>query len=283
MQQYPIIGIDLGGTNVRAGLVGPGGIERMAEQRIDAQGSVEKVLGQIYEVIDRLEAPAIAAIGAGVPGPVDTATGTVYDLINIPAWREVPLKALLEKRYRAPAYVNNDANCFALGERHFGQGRDCASFIGLIIGTGMAGGIILNGKLYEGRNCGAGEFGMIRYLDHFYEYYASGQFFDHAYGIGGKEAAQRARQGEPEALAMWQAFGVHVGRAFETILYAYDPERIILGGSVGKSFALYEKWVWETLRDFAYQHSVTNLQISVSQLEQPGVLGAAGLALNARE
>ncbi len=279
MESSLVIGIDLGGTKVRAGLVNNKGIKALAEQRIDAQGSVERVLEQIYEVVDRLDRRDVTGIGIGVPSVVDTAKGIVYDVVNIPAWKEVPVKALLEERYGLPAFVNNDANCFALAEHQFGEGRHSESFIGLIIGTGMAGGIIINRKLYEGRNCGAGEFGMMPYLDHYYEYYTAGQFFTHSYGISAKEAARRARQGNAEALAMWEAFGHHVGRAFEAILLAYDPELIVLGGSVGKAFDLYEKWVWKTLGNFPFPQSVTHLKICPSSLEEPGVLGAAALAI----
>lgn len=279
MESLRVIGIDLGGTNVRAGLVGTAGIEHLTEQRIDAQGSAEHVLEQIYEVVDQLDIGRATGIGIGVPSVVDTTKGIVYDVVNIPAWKEVAVKSLLEDRYGLPTWVNNDANCFALAEQHFGAGRGMSSFIGLIIGTGMAGGVIIDGKLYEGRNCGAGEFGMMGYLDHYYEYYSSGQFFSNVYGISGKEAAQRAQQNDPTAIAMWQEFGGHLGRAFEAILLAYDPELIVLGGSVGKAFDLYEHWVWETLRHFPFPNSVTNLQICSSTLEEPGLLGAAALAV----
>src|SRR5690606_24955530 len=112
-----------------------------------------------------------------VPSVVDVDKGIVYDVQNIPSWKEVPLKAIMEERYGVPVQVNNDANCFALGEKYFGQGRDSKAFIGLTLGTGLGAGIILNDKLYAGPNCGAGEFGMVPYLDYHYEYYASGQFF----------------------------------------------------------------------------------------------------------
>ena len=283
MHPSTIIGIDLGGTNVRAGLVGEDGMVRLERRAVRADGAVEEVLDQLYEVTDALEAGRVAGIGIGVPGPVDTAAGIVYDLINIPAWREVALKELFEARYSVPVYVNNDANCFALAERHFGAGREQPSFIGLIVGTGMAGGIIIDGKLYEGRNGGAGEFGMIRYREHYLEYYCSGQFFEHFYDLTGRAAARRADDGDPEARAMWQAFGRHLGYAVETILYAYDPALIVLGGSVGMRYPLYRQWLWEALEETPYQQSVANLRIEVSALEEAGVLGAAALVRQAQE
>ena len=102
MHPSTIIGIDLGGTNVRAGLVGEDGMVRLERRAVRADGAVEEVLDQLYEVTDALEAGPVAGIGIGVPGPVDTAAGIVYDLINIPAWREVALKELFEARYSVP-------------------------------------------------------------------------------------------------------------------------------------------------------------------------------------
>ena len=280
MKHAKAIGIDLGGTNMRAGLVGDQGIERLARKSVKADGSQEAVLQQLKELVTELDAGPVAGIGIGVPGLVDTSEGIVYDLINIPSWKEVPLRALFEEAFGVPVRINNDANCFALSEHYFGRGKAHDSFIGLIIGTGMAGGIIIDGQLYEGRNCGAGEFGMIRYLDHYLEYYCSGQYFDHLYGITAKEAAHRAREGDGAVLEMWETFGNHVGYAIETILYAFDPELIVLGGSVGQAYPLYRKGLWESLTDTPYQHSVSNLKIEVSDLKEAGVLGAAALILS---
>jgi glucokinase len=277
MKSKQVIGIDLGGTNVRAAVVDEHKILRLETARVNSSGSVDEVLHQIFGLIDILGLESIAGIGMGVPGPVDQDKGIVYELINIPAWKEAPVKDIFEKKYRIPLEVQNDANCFALAEKIYGKGKGINSFIGLIVGTGMAGGIILNNKLYSGPNGMAGEFGMINYLDHFYEYYSSGQFFDHIYSIGAKEAAQMAQNGNPEAINMWKEFGHHLGRAIEAILYSYDPEKIILGGSVSKAFKLYEKQVWEILENFAFKNSIRKFRLEVSGLDNPGVLGAAAL------
>jgi len=272
-----LIGIDLGGTNVRVAHISPNGIEKIESEAVKAQGSVKEVLDQIYSLIDRLGTDGIEGIGFGVPGPVDEIQGIVYELINIPAWKKVEAKKLFEERYRIPVKVQNDANCFAVAEKFYGKGKGCQSFIGLIVGTGMAGGIFINDSLYTGPNSMAGEFGMMKYLDHFYEYYSCGQFFSNVYNISGKQAAQRALSGDKEALAMWEEFGEHLGNAIEAILYAYDPEKIVLGGSVSKSFVLYEKYIWQVLENFAFKNSLKNFKIEASDLDNPGLLGAAAL------
>ncbi len=275
-----IMGIDIGGTNVRAGIVESGRLVKVETERVNAQGSVEEVLEQLCDLIDRTGTGQIDGIGIGIPGPVDEEKGIVYELINIPAWKKVELKDFLERRYPVPVSVQNDANCYALAEYHFGKGQGCRrSFIGLIVGTGIAGGIIINGKLYSGPNGMAGEFGMMPYLDHYYEYYCCGQFFTNIYSISGLEAAEKAKNGDAKALSMWKEFGEHLANGLQAIMYAYDPEKIVLGGSVGQALDLYEKWVQEGLQHFVFKNSLKNFRLEASELENPGLLGAAALHL----
>lgn len=272
-----LIGIDLGGTNVRAARIGTNGIEKMESDSVHSKGTVDEVLSQIFGLIERIGIYDIDGIGMGVPGPVDEEHGIVYELINIPSWKKVEVREIFESRYNLPVRIQNDANCFAVAEKYYGKGKNCKSFIGLIVGTGMAGGIFINDQLYTGPNCMAGEFGMMKYLDKFYEYYSCGQFFSNIYGVSGKEAAEKANSGDSKALAMFREFGKHLGTAIEAILYAYDPEMIVLGGSVSKSFHLYEKYLWEVLEGFAFKNSLKSFKIETSDLNNPGLLGAAAL------
>ncbi len=276
-----IIGVDLGGTNARAGLVRHHQLEGVSSIPINPEGSVEEVLDQLCDLIDRAKPDDVDGIGIGVPSVVDLKTGVVYDVQNIPSWREVPLKSILEERYAVPVLVNNDANCFALGEWHFGKGVGCQSIIGLIVGTGFAGGIIADSKLYAGRNCGAGEFGMIPYLESIYEHYCSGQFFPRHTQRSGTEVFEQAVAGDREAADILAAFGHHLGEGIKTVLYAYDPETIILGGSVRKAFRFFEEAMWASIRSFAYPQSIRSLKIHVSELEHVAILGAAALHYDA--
>jgi glucokinase len=276
-----ILGVDLGGTNARAGLVRGQHLGDVSSIGINAQGSAEEVLTQLCGLMDRMNPGTAGGIGIGVPSVVDLERGIVYDVVNIPSWREVHLKSILEDRYRVPVLINNDANCFALGEKHFGKGVGHHSLIGLILGTGFAGGIIINDRLYAGTNCGAGEFGLIPYLDSIYEHYCSGQFFTRRIGQSGSEVFRRAADGDPEALALFTELGRHLGEAVKTILYAYDPEMIVLGGSVRKAFRFFEAAMWETIRSFAFPNSIKNLKITVSELEHVAILGAAALHYDA--
>lgn len=276
-----IIGVDLGGTNIRAGLVYNESIKKIAASPILSKENAEDVLNLLYSLIDEVITPDVKGIGLGVPSVVDTKLGIVYEVNNIPSWKEVHLKELLESRYSIPVYVNNDANCFAVGEKYFGKGKDYENVVGLITGTGLGAGLILNDRLYSGRNCGAGEFGMIPYLGKNYEYYCCGQYFSNQTSFTGEEAFNKAVLGDEEALAAFKNYGMHLGEAIKTILFSVDPEIIILGGSVSKSFKFYKDAMWETVNTFAYTNTIKNLKIEVSETEQVAILGAAALYLDA--
>jgi glucokinase len=276
-----IIGVDVGGSNARAGLVHDQQLGEVSSIPINPNGSADEVLDQVCGLIDRTRPTNVDGVGIGVPSVVDIEQGMVYDVQNIPSWREVPLKSILEERYSIPVLVNNDANCFVLGEKHFGKGVGYQSVIGLIVGTGFAGGIIVDGKLYAGMNCGAGEFGMIPYLDSIYEHYCAGQFFTRHVGQTGTEVFRRAVAGDREAMKVFAEFGQHVGEGIKTILFAYDPEMIILGGSVRKAYRFFEDTMWESIRSFVFSNSIESLKIEVSELEHVAILGAAALHYDA--
>jgi glucokinase len=280
MNGTQIIGIDLGGTQVRAGIVADGKIVQIVSSLIPSSGSVEEVLAVVFRETDRLFSSSVTAIGIGVPSVVDVEKGIVYNVQNIPSWKEVALKSLMESRYHVPVIVNNDANCFALGEKHFGKGKEAHSLIGLIIGTGLGAGIIINDQLYAGAHCGAGEFGEIDYREHNYEYYASGSFFKNRYNTGGNDLFQQAENGNERALAAFEEYGRHLGDAIKMILFAYDPELVILGGSVRYAYTHFRKTMWERIHTFTYPESLKHFSVEVSGLENSGVLGAAALYLN---
>lgn len=276
-----ILGVDLGGTNVRAGLVEKNRLVKVVSSPINNKGSEKEVLNQIFSVIDLLIQKNLKGIGVGVPSVLDLKRGILYDVQNIPSWKRVPLKAYLEKRYQIPAYINNDANCFAIGEKYFGKAKKYNHVVGLIVGTGLGAGVIANGKLYSGANCGAGEFGMIPYKDHNYEYYCCGQFFKNVHHISGKELYEKAKNQDPDALQIFSEFGTHFGEAIKTILYAADPEIIILGGSVSRAFQFFKRAMWESVSQFAYSLTLKKIKIEVSKIRNIAILGAAALYYDA--
>lgn len=279
MKNEMILGIDMGGTNVRAGIVKDGIATNIISKRINAKGSAGEVLQEVFSLIDPVISPEIKAIGIGFPGLA--INGIAYDVYNIPSWKEVPLQQLMEHRYQVPVLINNDANCFTLGEFYFGKGRGQDSMIGLAIGTGLGSGIIINKKLHSGKACCAGEFGMIPYLDKFYEYYASGQFFQNVYGTDGETVFNKAAKGDEDALNQYAVFGKHFGNAVKTILYALDPPLIVLGGSVRHAFQFFEQSMWQQIQTFELRKGLDGFKIEISSLENSAILGATALHYDA--
>lgn len=283
MNEPKLIGVDLGATNIRSAVVGANTISNLNSKRINSQGTELEVLEDVFKLVDLIMDEEVAGIGIGVPSVVDVALGIVYDVQYIPSWKEVHLKQLMQDRYRVPVFINNDANCFALGEFYFGKGKECQSMIGLAIGTGMGAGIIINKKLYAGPNCGAGEFGMCEYLDKVYEYYCSGQFFQNVYQLDGETVFQSAKKADLDALKMYSLMGMHLGNAIKTIMYTYDPDLIILGGSVRLAYDYFQESMWRQIQTFAFAKSVEHLKIEISNLDNIGLLGAAALFYDAQK
>ncbi len=276
-----VIGVDLGGTKVSLGKVQDQRIVAHYKTNVSADKESDFVVQEIIEAIDMVFDDSVVGIGIGVPSLVDVKRGIVYDVQNIPSWKEVHLQEILEARFDIPVRINNDANCFAVGEKYFGKARDYQNIVGATIGTGFGTGVIINNKLYSGKNCGAGEFGMLPYKDHVLEYYCSGQFFKNMHYVKGEEIYARAREGDESAIKLFDEFGAHVGAAVSTILYTVDPEIIIFGGSISNAYPLFQKTMWQYLESFAYQKALQKLQIEISEEPNIAVLGAAALYLDA--
>ncbi|WP_295676642.1 ROK family protein [uncultured Mucilaginibacter sp.] len=277
-----IAGIDLGATNIRGAIVSNKILSDVVSAKIHSNGPVEEVLNDIYQVLDALIDNSVQAIGIGVPSVVDIDKGIVYDVQYIPSWKEVPLKKHLEARYHLPVFVNNDANCFAVGEYHFGKNREVKSMIGLTIGTGLGAGVIINEKLFAGNNCGAGEFGLFNYLDNILEFYCSGSFFQNLYGIDGAQVFIDAKSGNQQALAWYGELGTHIGYAIKMIMYAYDPQLVVLGGSASLAFDLFKDNMWQEIKTLAYPKSAERIRVEPSVLANSAILGAAALYFDAQ-
>ncbi len=277
MEEKTIIGVDLGGTNIRVGKVKDNCIIDLYSQQISSIGSEREVLDEIITSIYKIYNSSVQGIGVGVPSVVDIKKGIVYDVQNIPSFKEVELKRILEEEFKIPTDINNDANCFVVGEKYFGAGRDYKNIVGLIIGTGLGAGLYTNGELYCGTNCGAGEFGMLPYKDGIYEDYCSGKYFSNILKTTGKEIFKRAEEGDKDAVKIFNDFGANIGYAISAVIFAIDPEIIILGGSVSIAYRYFRESMEKVLNNFPYQNSIKKLKIVKSELEQVSILGAAAL------
>ncbi|MCE7043646.1 ROK family protein [Dyadobacter sp. CY312] len=271
------IGVDIGGTNIRAGIELGGAITRQNKVLLENKESLSSTLSQLMDVIRPLTKYPVKGIGIGVPSVVNVDEGIVYNVMNIPSWEEVALRDIVEREFNLPVFINNDVNCFILGEHRFGLAQKYKSVVGMAIGTGLGSGIIIDNNLYSGNNCGAGEIGMLPYKDSILEDYVCNRFFEESLQMDAYAAHRLALQGNTTALAAWEEFGVHLGAVVKTIMYTYDPEAIVFGGSITKASGLFTKSMLASLKDFAYPRSISNLTLLLSENENIALLGAAAL------
>jgi len=276
-----VLGVDLGGTNIRVGKVEEGTIIKTASNLVPKNAETPKqvidiIIATIYEVFDN----EIEGIGIGIPSLVDREQGIVYDVQNIPSWKKVKLKEILENEFHVGVFLDNDANCFAIGEKLYGKGKNTDSFVGLAIGTGVGAGIINNGFILKDANCGSGEFGMLPYLDATYEDYCSGKFFIQKYNTSGGHLYKEAAKNNIFAIEIFKEFGKHLAEIIKAIMLTVDPQKVIIGGSVAKSNLYFEEYMWKSLADFPFKTALKNIKIEFSELENPAILGAAAVCLN---
>ena len=271
-----IIGVDLGGTGIKAGLILEENLIDFIQTDTPKTDNEEVVNKCLIDTIKKIIRSTTKAIGIGIPSVVDIEKGIVYDVMNIPAWKEVYLKDILEAEFNIPVFVNNDANCFAIGEKIYGEGKEYQNFVGLTLGTGLGAGIIQKGRLLQDANCGSGEFCVVPYLDADYEQYCSGMYFQKI-GKTGADRFRLAEKGDKEALRTFADFGSHIAQLVKLVVATFDPQMIVFGGSVAKAFPLFEKSMIKGMQDFAYPNSIKKLEIKVSQIENQAVFGAAAL------
>ena len=257
-----IAGIDIGGTNVRCALAridAPGQILARRSAKTPADGGVEPVLSVITDGPERCLNDAgygwdgLAAVGCVAPGITDAAKGVVIDVANLPGWRDIPLAELLERRFGPPALVENDVNAAALGEFAYGAGQGCHSLAYLTVSTGVAAGIVVEGRLLRGYHHAAGELGyFIPEPVHIgknwepsgcLELTSAGIGLARAWAAkhGGPAVADRAievfeaaQAGDPDAVALVHRAADYLAQAAVAIGTLVDPEVLVLGGSIAQ-------------------------------------------------
>ncbi|HEY1583164.1 MAG TPA: ROK family protein [Chthoniobacterales bacterium] len=301
------IGIDFGGTSVKPGVVADGRIiARLAPIRTRDHVGHGSLLETIRRAIEELRAqhPEVAAIGAGLPGMVDSINGRVWQLSNVPGWEDVALTALLEQWTGLPAAIDNDANAMAYAEWLFGAGREGINVVCLTLGTGVGGGLILDGKLYRGSRLGAGEIGQMT-ID---PYGVPGQYGNlgalEKY-VGNNQIAQRAQllygasgltktleectplalelsadAGDAIALKVWEEVGFAIAITLCDIVWLLNPDRIVIGGGVGRA----GEYVFGPIRRVIAERTMKifheGLTIVPAELgNDAGIIGSAALGL----
>lgn len=252
MEANRVIGVDLGGTKIAAGIVDRSGrVDSLREvpTPIESEGDV---IGAIGDAIEGLVGDGVAAIGLGVPSTIDQRSGTAVSSVNIPL-TDVPLRQLIGERFGVPCGIENDANAAAIGEWQAGAGRGTRHMIMLTLGTGVGGGLILDGRPYRGAVGAAAELGHI-VIEHdgrpcqgtctgrgHLEAYATGlAAAADAQAVFGPDAdarvlLDRAAEGNEHALDILHAMGRRLGSAFGSFVNTFNPELIVVGGGWGEA------------------------------------------------
>ena len=271
------LGIDIGGTNISFGLVENGKVTQgFAVPSFPREATREETLEYLAAQIQKLFVPAVEKIGIGVPSVVDVKRGIVYDTQNIPSWQEVPLKEFLEARFHVPVAVNNDANCYAMGVYGtYPADEKPETLVAITLGTGVGIGIVSEGKLFCGANCGAGELGCLPYRDSILEDFCSKKYFTGA-GWGSMDAYKAAEAGDPAALRLFEEFGRHLGAMVTTVMFAYDPDRIALAGGIANNEPFFRAAMEDYIRaNFPYRKAVERLRIDICTDHNLPVIGAS--------
>ncbi len=272
-----VLGIDIGGTSIVGGKIEDGRIVGQSKARTRASEGGDVSLGVLKSVVAELVDGQTRAIGVGVPSVVDRKTGIVYNVQNIAGWDEVDIRGILEREFGLPVFVDNDANCFAFGEKIFGKGREFSNFVGVTLGTGVGSGIISAGRLLPDANCGSGEFGEVRIGGVKFDDWCGSHFFPDETGMSGAELSALARKGDAKALKAFEEYGRRLSELIKLIVLVLAPEAVIFGGSIAKSFDFFGDAIRANLADFPYPKSIEKLRILASDSNDSGVLGAASL------
>ena len=285
-----VLGIDLGGSAIKLGrFLEDGTCLETISVATPQPAEPKPVLKAIALAVKQLNLDCTCrAIGLGVPGPTDNTRRIAKKSINLPGWDDVPVADWLEAETGLATILENDANCAAIGEAWLGAGRQFDNFILLTLGTGVGGGIFLDGKLFTGRCGAAGELGLITLNPDGYpcrsgnrgslEQYASIDSILRRTGKTPAEMGKLAREGDPAALEFWQNYGKSLGAGLASLIYVLTPEAVIIGGGISASSQFFLPSTLKEIEQRVVSPSREDLQLLTAELgNQAGMLGAAKL------
>jgi glucokinase len=303
---FSTVGIDFGGTSVKLGVCRGGELLCTDEPIPTAHfhgphALINEMAARVANL--RTTFPDIAAIGVGVPGLVDFDRGFVHELTNVPGWKHVPLKTLLSDKADLPVVVDNDANAMAWAEYRYGAAQGLRNIVALTLGTGIGGGLILNGQMYRGSQDSAGEIGQMSIdfdgrpghygnLGALEKYTGNSQIAEHAvlrYAEVGirkelsectpKAIAEAAEAGDEIARGVWGEVADWLGTALSSIAWLLNPDAFVIGGGVAQAgdliFDPLKLKVQSMVSSVVWEH----LQIVPARFSnEAGIIGNAALA-----
>ncbi len=302
------IGVDMGGTTIKAAVVQGTRILRKAEPMVTLDyPSPEAIVEELARRVAALreEFPAVCSIGMGLPGFADHEAGTIDSLTNVPGWYDIPIRRLLEECTGLPAAIDNDANCMAYAEWKLGAGLGMKDIVCLTLGTGIGSGIIANGQFLRGHLGAAGELGQmsIDYKGRVGHYGNMGAVEDYignhelatdaqmAYAAAGIPRSieecnpigleNDAKAGNAIALAIWDSMARKLATCLMNCCYILNPEAFIIGGGLSKAGDLLFVPLHRYLKNQLYPRHYAQLKILPAQFgSESGLIGAARMGLD---
>ncbi len=292
------LGMDIGGTNCKVGLVdGQNGVVLQQRQyRTNEYPSFQQL---IIKVAEDFPIANMNCLGMGIAAPdVDCRTGVMANATNI-KWGDTPLKSIAEKALGLPVSVHNDANAYSWGEMSFGNAKGLKDFIVLTLGTGLGSGIVCNGRLVIGHNALASEAGHIRLrenegrvcgcggLDHAEMYVSKLGILATAKKLGlpsesVKELEAAARDGNQEALQLFSLTGEYLGEVCAQLSSILAPQKIILAGGITPAWDLMQESCWQIFKKIIFHNFENSIDIELSAFDGKvgPIIGAASLVIN---
>jgi glucokinase len=306
-----VFAVDLGGTHLRVALVDDAGrILKQLKQETPRGDSANCIVNALANAADEWgdEKPRVIATSIMVPGAVDSDMAVVLQAPNLPSLVNFGLKAALEERLGWPVFLENDANAAAVGEMWLGAARDCRNVMSVTLGTGVGGGLILDGKLWRGSHGSAGEIGHTT-VDPFsglkckcgnigcLELFASAtaivrmtrenlsQFPDSrlkSEELTAKRVYDAGRAGDELALAVFRRFGMYLGIGLSNLINLIDPQIIVITGGAANGWDLFAGEMYRQVEERAFRSISQQVRIARAECgDNAGLLGAAWLAQTA--
>jgi glucokinase len=297
------LGLDLGGTSIKAAVVNRNG--KLLEERQNAtpaDRSVTETVATIAGLINDLHntRPDLTGVGLGSPGLVDKERRLIRLSPNFPDWKNVPLKELVAEKTDLPIHLENDVNCFALAEQRWGAAKGLDHVLALALGTGIGGGIVLNGELYRGDSGGAGELGHIsvdmwglkcncgnrgcaeRYVGVEWFVRDARDALDDPEISSPEEVSNRAEKGDQRAIDFIEGKGFIVGVVCTTLIHIFDPQAIVIGGGIAQCGEPLFHGIHKSIAERAYADLAGKVEILPAKLgTNAGAIGAAAIGFEA--
>jgi glucokinase len=291
-----VIGVDVGGTKILAGVVDRDGrVERHRENPtpVDSQ---DDLLAGLDRAVEELLDDGIAAVGFGLPSPIDQKTGRAQQAVNIPLDATVDFRTRMAERFGLPVGVENDANSAAYAEFHFGAAREASTMVMLTLGTGCGGGAVIDGKLFRGW----AEFGHMvivydgipcqgtctgrGHLEPYVTGVAATKLAQEAFGpaVDAHRLVRLANEGEPEAIGILDGIGRHLGAGIGSLVNIFNPELVVIGGG----FSAAGDFILDPAREIVAReglaHAGERVRIVRAELgTSAGLIGAGLVAFDA--